>query len=112
MIEIQMTGVVASEPKERDDGRHPTKTCVRVNVVDAQGRIQWMDCRSTNPSVRELLSKLRIGDAVQIAGHPAWCYYTKSDGRMQGLQARVTVRVVRRLGSTVQHQPSKEHANA
>jgi hypothetical protein len=110
VIEIRMTGVVASEPREQADGRHPTKACVRVNVIDAQGRVQWMDCRSTNPSVMRLIEKLRVGDSVQIKGEPAWCFYTKSDGAMQGLQARVSVSVIRRLGGSRKPKLSKEAA--
>jgi hypothetical protein len=110
VIEIRATGVVASEPRVQVGGNHPAKTCVRINVVDAQGRVQWLDCRSTNPRLRRLLAKLRVGDPVQLKGEPAWCFYTKSDGVMQGLQTRVSVSVIRRLGSPSQSRQSKEAA--
>lgn len=110
MIEVRLAGTVASPPREHTSTGYRTKTCVRINAVDARGTVQWVDCRSTNPEVRKRLADLRVGDSVQVKGELAWAYYTKSDGRMQGLQCRLTVNVIRRLGGSPKPQLSKEAA--
>lgn len=110
MIEIRMTGVVASEPKERVVEHRSTKVRVRVNVIDAKGKVQWIDCNSTDPAMCLRLSMLCVGDCVEIQGNPSWVFYLKADRETQGLQTQVTVSVLRRLSSAIQPQPSKEAA--
>ncbi|WP_144022189.1 hypothetical protein [Caballeronia sordidicola] len=110
MIEIVMTGVVATAPKECLVGKRQTKIRVRVNVIDAKGKVQWIDCSSISPHMRERLARLRVGESVEIKGNPAWVFYLKADGVTQGLQAQVDVSVMRRLKAANSNQNSKETA--
>jgi hypothetical protein len=97
VIKILMTGTVTTAPRELLAGRLIPKVKVRIDVIDAKGSVQWVDCYSRDGKMRGRLLGLKVGDAVQIKGHPSWTYYIPPGRDVQSLRAQVLVTNVNRV---------------
>jgi hypothetical protein len=110
MIKILMTGTVSTAPRELLAGRFIPKVKVRIDVMDALGSVQWVDCYSRDRKMRAHLLTLKVGDQVVIKGHPSWTYYIPSGRDVQSLRAQVLVTNVNRVQHGEISNLSKEAA--